>query len=150
MCQPRSRGRGRPRKEDSVSSDCETVQTPARSNPERRARIHHDALAPASAADDVTPSTTTFVSDDHSQHVSGSQAQILKILEVMNCEDGYESSVRRLPNIDVRRRVQHENDLDAATLQRIDIVFRKGIKAWARMLLPHMKVIDGISYKNAG
>ena len=68
MCQPRSRGRGRPRKEDSVSSDCETVQTPARSNPERRARIHPDALAPASAADDVTPSTTTFVSDDHSQH----------------------------------------------------------------------------------
>ena len=56
MCQPRSRGRGRPRKEDSVSSDCETVQTPARSNPER---IHPDALATASAADDVTPSTTT-------------------------------------------------------------------------------------------
>ena len=68
----------------------------------------------------------------------------------MNCEDGYESSVRRLPNIDVRRRVQHKNDLGAATMQRIDIVFRKGIKAWARMLLPHMKVIDGISYKNAG
>ena len=152
MCQPRSRGRGRPRKEDSysVSSDCETVQTPARSNPERLARIHPDALAPASAADDVTPSTTTFVSDDHSQHVSaGSQAQILKVLEVMNCEDGYESSVRRLPNIDVRRRVQHENDLGAATMQRIDIVFRKGIKAWARMLLPHMTAIDGISYKNA-
>ena len=90
---PFARSRGRPRKEDSVSSDCETVQTPARSNPERRARIHPDALAPASAADDVTPSTTTFVSDDHSQHVSGSQAQILKVLEVMNCEDGYESSV---------------------------------------------------------
>ena len=67
----------------------------------------------------------------------------------MNCEDGYESSVRRLPNIDVRRRVQHENDLGAAIMQRIDIVFRKGIKAWARMLLPHMKAIDGISYKNA-
>ena len=149
MCQPRSRGRRRPRKEDSVSSDCETVQTPARSNPERRARIHPDALAPASAADDVTPSTTTFVSDDHSQHVSGSQAQILKVLEVMNCEEGYESSVRRLPSIDVRCRVQHENDLGAATMQRIDIVFRKGIKAWARMLLPHMKAIDGISYKNA-
>ena len=28
MCQPRSRGRGQPRKEDRVSSDCETVQTP--------------------------------------------------------------------------------------------------------------------------
>ena len=80
--------------------------------------------------------------------MSGSQAQISKVLEVMNCEDEYESSVRRLPNIDVRRRVQHENDLGAATMQRIDIVFRKGIKAWARMLLPHMKAIDGISYKN--
>ena len=47
----------------------------------------------------------------------------------MDCEDGYESSVRRLPHIDVRRHVQYENELDAATIQRFDNVFRKGIKS---------------------
>eukprot|EP00731_Ephydatia_muelleri_P015153 Em0008g873a len=55
--------------------------------------------------------------------------QILKVLELMDCEDGYESSVRRLPHIDVRRHVQYENELDAATIQRFDNVFRKGIKS---------------------
>ena len=107
LCQPRSRGR--PRK-DSVSSDSETL---ARSNPERQARIHHDTVASASSAVDMTPSI--HVSDDRLEHVSASQAQILKVLD---CEDGYESSVRRLPHIDVRRRV-------------IDNVFRiyKGIKS---------------------
>ena len=94
LCQPRSRGR--PRK-DSVSSDSETL---ARSNPERQARIHHDTVASASSAVDMTPSI--HVSDDRLEHVSASQAQILKVLD---CEDGYESSVRRLPHIDVRRRV---------------------------------------------
>eukprot|EP00731_Ephydatia_muelleri_P016271 Em0009g695a len=74
----------------------------------------------------MTPSI--HVSDDRLEHVSASQAQILKVLD---CEDGYESSVRRLPHIDVRRRVQYENELDAATIQRIDNVFRiyKGIKS---------------------
>ena len=120
LCQPRSRGR--PRK-DSVSSDSETL---ARSNPERQARIHHDTVASASSAVDMTPSI--HVSDDRLEHVSASQAQILKVLD---CEDGYESSVRRLPHIDVCRRVQYENELDAATIQRIDNVFRiyKGIKS---------------------
>ena len=94
MCQPRSRGRAVDRERRIAFHPIVKLFKPLpRSNPERRARIHPDALAPASAADDVTPSTTTFVSDDHSQHVSGSQAQILKVLEVMNCEDGYESSV---------------------------------------------------------
>ena len=86
------------------------------------------------------------VSDDCLEHVSASQAQILKVLELMDCEDGYESSVRRLPHIDVRRHVQYENELDAATIQRIDNLFRKGINAW---VLPHMKPIDDSNFKNA-
>ena len=121
LCQPRSRGR--PRK-DSVSSDSETL---ARSNQERQARIHHNTVASASSAVDMMPSI--HVSDDRLEHVSASQAQILKVLELMDCEDGYESSVRRLPHIDVRRHVQYENELDAATIQRNDNVFRKGIKS---------------------
>ena len=75
----------------------------------------------------MTPSI--HVSDDRLEHVSASQAQILKVLELMDCEEGYESSVRRLPHIDVRRHVQYENELDAATIQRIDNVFLKGIKS---------------------
>ena len=97
------------------------------SNPERQARIHHDTVASASCAVDMTPSI--HVSDDRLEHVSASQAQILKVLELMDCEDGYESSMRRLPQIDVCRHVQYENELDAATIQRIDNVFRKGIKS---------------------
>ena len=133
----------RPRK-DSVSSDSETL---AWSNSECQARIHHDTVASASSAVDIMPSI--HVSDDRLEHVSASQAHILKVLELMDCEDGYESSVQRLPHIDVRRHVQYENELDAATIQRIDNVFRKGIKAWACMLLPHMKLIDDSNLKNA-
>ena len=73
----------------------------------------------------MTPSI--HVSDDRLEHVSASQAQILKVLELMYCEEGYESSVRRLSHIDVRRHVQYANELDAATIQPIDNVFRKGI-----------------------
>ena len=140
LCQPCSRCR--PRK--SVSSDSETL---ARSNPERQARIHYDTVASASSAVDMMPSI--HVSDDRFEHVSASQAQILKVLELMDCEDGYESSVRRLPRIVIRHHVQYGNELDAATIQRIDNVFCKGIKAWARMLLPHMKPIDDSNFKNA-
>ena len=112
-----------------------------------QARIHHDTVAFTSSAVDVTPSI--HVSNDRLEHVSASQAQILKVLQLMDCGDGYESSVRRLPHIDVRRHVQYENELDAATIQRIDNVFHKGIKARARMLLPHMKLIDDSNFKNA-
>ena len=46
-------------RERSVSSDSETL---AQSNPERQARIHHDTVAAASSAVDMTPSI--HVSDD--------------------------------------------------------------------------------------
>ena len=126
LCQPRSRGR--PRK-DSVSSDSETL---ARSNPERQARIHYDTVASASSALDMMPSI--HLSDDRMEHVSASQAQILKVLELMDCEDGYESSVRRLPHIDVRRHVQYENELMLLPYNELIMYFVKAssLMTWVR------------------
>ena len=49
-------------------------------------------------------------------------------------------SVRRLPHNEVRNDVQCASQLDAASVQRIENVFRRGIKAWARMLLPDLKL----------
>ena len=129
LCQPRSRGR--PRKDTLVASDPETA---ARSNPEREARIHHTTDASASSVLEEAPAIT----DEAIQYAS--QAHILKVMGQMGCEDGYESSVRRLPHIDVRRHVQFASELDAASVQRIENVFRRGIKALARMLLPGLNL----------
>ena len=59
--------------------------------------------------------------------------KLLKAMALMDCEDGYECSVRKLPHIDIRHQVQYASDLDATSTQRI---FRRDIKAWAHMLLP--------------
>ena len=80
----------------------------------------------------MTPSI--HVSDDRSEHVSASQAQILKVLELMDCEEGYESSMRRLPHIDVRHHVQYENELDVATYNELIMYFVKAssLMTWVR------------------
>ena len=118
LCQPCSRGR--PRKDTIVASDSETA---ARSNLEREARIHHTTDASASSVLEETPAIT----DEAIQYAS--QAHILKVMGLMGCEGGYESSVRRLPNIDVRNQIQYVSELDAASVQQIENVFRRGIKA---------------------
>lgn len=61
-------------------------------------------------------------------------------MALMGCEDGYECCVRRLPQYDVRRQVQYVRELDAAAIQRIESVFQRGVKAWACMLLPDLKM----------
>eukprot|EP00731_Ephydatia_muelleri_P027492 Em0019g365a len=61
-------------------------------------------------------------------------------MALMGCEDGYECSVPRLPHNEVRNDVQCASQLDAASVQRIENVFQRGIKAWARMLLPDLKL----------
>ena len=43
----------------------------------------------------------------------------------------------------------YKSELDAASLQRIDNVFCRGIKAWALMLLLHMKLKNDSNFKNA-
>ena len=71
---------------------------PQRLNPERQAQVHHDQ-------DDAADSEVIAVEDDDPiEHAS--QAHILKVMELMGCDEGYESAVRRLPQIDVRREVQ--------------------------------------------
>ena len=77
----------------------------------------------------------------HSTHMHGhasSQAHIIEILECMGCEE-YDSSVRRLPHVDVRQRVIYASneEIDAADTHRVQNVFWRGIKAWARILLPN-------------
>ena len=47
------------------------------------------------------------------------QAHILKVMRLMGCEDGYESSMRRLPHIDVCNQIQYASELDAASVQRL-------------------------------
>ena len=79
------------------------------------------------------------ISDEAIQYAS--QAHILKDMGLMGCEDGYESSMQRLPHIDVRNQIQYASEFDAASVQRIENVFRRGIKALARMLLPGLNLI---------
>ena len=133
FCQPRSRGR--PRKDALVAPDSEAAGRP-RSNPERQATVHHSTVASASSVLVAMPAVT--LTDESVKY--GSQAHILKVMALMGCEDGYECSVRRLPHNEVRNDVQCASQLDAASVQRIENVFRRGIKAWARMLLPDLKL----------
>ena len=81
---------------------------------------------------------TPAITDEAIQYAS--QAHILKVMGQMGCEDGYKSSVRTLPHIDVRNQIQYASELDAASVERIENVFRRGIKALARMLLPGLNL----------
>ncbi|KAL5489267.1 hypothetical protein EMCRGX_G018338 [Ephydatia muelleri] len=58
----------------------------------------------------------------------------------MGCED-YDSSVRRLPNVDVRQQVLYasNDEIDAAGMHRVENVFWRGVKAWAHILLPNLR-----------
>lgn len=104
-----------------------------RLNPTRSARIDPDADAPV----ETTP---VVVEDDGDGINYASQAHILKVLELMGCNDEHERSVRRLPHIDIRHQVQYANEIDAGSMKRIENVFLKGIKAWIGMLLPNLRL----------
>ena len=58
----------------------------------------------------------------------------------MGCKDEHEHSVRRLPHIDIRHQVESANEIGAGSMQRIENVFLKGIKAWICMLLPNLRL----------
>ena len=81
--------------------------------------------------------------DDPIEHAS--QGHILKVMELMGCDEGYKSAVRRLPQIhvDVRREVQRASvpsEVDVAAMNRVENVFRRGVQAWALMLLPNLRI----------
>ena len=128
LCQPHTRGR--PRKTMVLSRS-----EPQRLNPERQAWVHPDQ-------DDAVDSEVIAVEDDDPiEHAS--QAHILKVLELMGCNEGYESAVRQLPQIDVRHEVQCASvpsEVDVAAMNRVENVFRRGLKAWALMLLLNLRI----------
>ena len=45
--------------------------------------------------------------------------------------------MRRLPSGEKRRQARSTNDLAQEVMNRIETVFVRGIKAWARMLVPN-------------
>eukprot|EP00731_Ephydatia_muelleri_P000275 Em0001g275a len=108
---------------------------PQRLNPERQAQVHPDQ-------DDAVDSEVIAVEDDDPIE-NASQAHILKVMELMGCDEGYESAVRQLPQIDVRHEVQCASvpsEVDVAAMNRVENVFRRGLKAWALMLLLNLRI----------
>ena len=79
--------------------------------------------------------------DDPIEHAS--QAHILKVMELMGCDEGYKCAVRPPPQIDVRRKVQCASvpsGVDVAAINQVENVFRRGEKAWALTLLPNLRI----------
>ena len=77
----------------------------------------------------------------HTYRDPSSQAHIIEILECMGCED-YDSSIRRLPHVHVRQQVLYttNDEIDAVGMHRVENVFWRGVKAWARILLPNLRL----------
>ena len=136
-CQPRTRGR--PRKSDES-------ETPYRINPEREARVHSADVSVGKAVEDCSEPTCST----HTYCHASSQAHIIEILECMGCED-YNSSVRKLPHVDVRQQVLYatNDEIDAAGMHRVENVFWRGVKAWARIILPNLRLKADADLKTA-
>ena len=140
MCQGRIRGR--PRKQNiTVEHDSK----PQRTNPTRQCAVRQIDIDPV-----IDDEILTVEQDEGTSY--SSQAHILKVMELMGCpHEEHESSVRRLPPINIRREVLGLSEIPVASMQRIDNVFWRGIKAWAHMLLPNLRLkCDGdlkMSYK---
>ncbi|KAL5496895.1 hypothetical protein EMCRGX_G013267 [Ephydatia muelleri] len=130
-CQPRTRGR--PKK---VSAVQETPQA-QRLNPKRLATCTlHSAAEPDSDLDTAR--------NEESSNDASSQERIRQVLKLMGCDE-YESCVRTLPSIEIRRHAECASDkeIDHASMTRLQNVFWKGIKAWAHVLLPNLRLNEG-------
>ena len=123
-CKCQNRKRGRPRKVSIEQPEPAAV----RSKRMKDTVTVHLEVPPA--ADDAVSIETISLGD------FTTQAQILKALEAMGSL-GDESSVRRLPSGEKRRQARSKNDLAQEVMNRIETVFVRGIKAWARMLVPN-------------
>lgn len=106
MCHPRTRGR--PGRNRALS---DSTPSPDLLNPEHAARAHHDYAQNAAEIE----SMPVVEVKDSMKHAS--QAHILKVMELMGCDEGHESSVLRLPYIDIRCNVQGASDIDTAGLK---------------------------------
>ena len=123
-CKCQNRKRGRPRKVSIEQPEPAAV----RSKRMKDTVTVHLEVPPA--ADDAVSIETVLLVD------FTTQAQILKALEAMGSL-GDESSVRRLPSGEKRQQARSTNDLAQEVMNRIETVFVRGIKAWARMLVPN-------------
>ena len=129
-CKCQNCKRGRPRK-----VPFEQPAPAIRSNPKRSntKRIEDIDIVHIDTVHAVTDNASSIATVDFT-----TQAQILKALEVMGSLG--ESSVRRLPSANKRRQARCTNDLDQHIMNRIETVFNRGIKAWARMLVPNWNI----------
>ena len=122
-CQPRLRGR--PKKVSVVQ------ETPHRSNPE-----HHTTTGISFVAEPISIAAEIDATEGPSNYTS-SHKHILEVLKLMGCDE-HKRSVRSLPHIEIRRQVKHAmgSEIDNASMNRVQNVFRIGVKAWAHVLLP--------------
>ena len=139
--------RGRPRERPVCCAD----SAPYRINPTKSAQIDLDTYT-------AVETTPLVVEEDSINYAS--QAHILKVLELMGCrrnmkEVGGDSHTSisgrkwRLPHIDIRQEVECANEFDTGSMQRIENVFLRGIKAWICMLLPNLKVKCDADMRNS-
>ena len=142
-CPCQTRTRGRPRKSDES-------ETPHRINPEREARVHISARGTDVSAGMAVEDCSGPTCSTHTYHHASLQAHIIEILECMGCKD-YDSSVRRLPHVDVRQQVLYasNDEIDAAGMHRVEIVLWRGVKAWAHILLPNLRLKADADLKTA-
>eukprot|EP00731_Ephydatia_muelleri_P022919 Em0015g502a len=130
LCKPHQRP-GRPRKDRSLPD------TPVRINPERSS-VHCAVSIVDTTCGKDSPTCSNYGS---------SQAHILSVFKLMGCD--CESSVRRLPCLDIRRQVVYagNDEIDSPSFCRIENVFLKGMKALVHLLLPNLKLKSDL--KNA-
>ena len=130
LCNPHQRP-GRPKKDRSLPD------TPVRINPERSS-VHCAVSIVDTTCGEDSPTCSNYGS---------SQAHILSVFKLMGCD--CESSVRRLPCLDIRRQVVYagNDEIDSASFCRIENVFLKGMKALVHLLLPNLKLKSDL--KNA-
>ena len=62
----------------------------------------------------------------------------------MGCDE-HKRSVRSLPHIEIRRQVKHAmgSEIGNASMNRVQNVFWIGVKAWAHVLLPSLRLDEG-------
>ena len=129
-CQPRLRGR--PKKVSVVQ------ETPHRSNPERR------AATGMSFVDEPISIPAEIDTTEGPSNYTSSQKHILDVLKLMGCDE-HKRSVRSLPHVEMRRQVTRamDSEIDNACMNRVQNVFWIGVKAWAHVLLPNLRLDEG-------
>ena len=130
LCQPRLRGR--PKKVSVVH------ETPHRSNPARRA-----ATGISFVAEPILIAAEIDTTEGPSNYTSP-QKHTLEVLKLMGCDE-HKRSVRSLPHIEIRRQVKHamSSEIGNASMNRVQNVFWIGVKAWAHVLLPSLRLDEG-------